>query len=177
MNQWTLYPGRGRVPDAASPDVRGRSYAVTARVRVVPGDAGVLISHGDRHAGYALRLTDGVLVHDYAHAGVRTTTRAHLPVPTARWVAVGVRVRREVERGELVLLVDGDVVGEGSLPALARSRTGYTGVDVGCDRGLPVGDYAAPSRFTGELAHVVVVAEDDQWLDLDALWEAEGATG
>lgn len=177
MNRWTLYPGPGRVSDAASPDVRGRSYTITARVRVAAGDVGVLVAHGDRHAGYALRLGDGALIHDYAHAGVRTTTIAKVVLPVGRWLELEARVQRVEEQGALTLLVDGQVVGRGLLPALARSRTGYTGVDVGCDRGLPVGSYDAPARFTGDLARVVVVAEDDQWLDLASVWEVEGATG
>jgi len=50
-------------------------------------------------------------------------------------------------------------------------------VDVGCDRGLTVGDYPAPARFTGRLDRIDVHAEDDQWLDPAAVWEIEGATG
>lgn len=174
---WTLFPGRARVPDAAAPDVRGRSYTITARVRVAPGDSGALVAHGDRHAGYALHLRDGFLVHDYAHAGTRTTTVAATGVPTGRWLDVGVQVRRTGLGGELTLRVDGTAAATGTLPALARARTGYTGLDLGCDRGIPVGRYAAPHRFTGALAQVHVVAEADQWLDADALWEIEGATG
>ena len=30
--QWTLYPGPGRIPDAAAPDVRGRSHSIQAEV-------------------------------------------------------------------------------------------------------------------------------------------------
>ncbi len=174
---WTLFPGPGRLPDAAAPDVRGRSYAITARIMVERGHTGALLAHGDQHAGYALHLRDGFLVHDYAHAGTRTTTEATTGVPTGRWLDVGVRVRRTGASGQITLLVDGMVVGTGVLPALARARTGYTGLDLGCDRGIPVGRYAAPHRFTGALAQVHVVAEDDQWLDVDAVWEIEGATG
>ena len=45
----------------------------------------------------------------------------------------------------------------------------WSGLDIGMDRGSPVSQYAAPFRFTGELALVRVIIEPDQALD------AEGA--
>ncbi|MFC6343596.1 hypothetical protein ACFP8W_16540, partial [Nocardioides hankookensis] len=74
-------------------------------------------------------------------------------------------------------LVDGADAGSGTLPVLARARTGYTGVDVGCDRGLTVGGYPSPSRFTGRLGSVLVSAEDDQVLDEALMWEIADAAG
>ena len=79
--------------------------------------------------------------------------------------------------GTVTLLVDGAEVGSGALPALARARTGYTGVDVGCDRGLTVGGYDGPARFTGRLARVEIEAADDQVLDEAAIWAIAGTAG
>lgn len=175
---WTLYRGHARLPDAAAPDVRGRSYVITAWVTLaVPEDGGVLLAHGDRHAGYAVRVADGRLVHEYAQDGVRSTVTSLHRVPVGRPVALEVRVRRTGASALVTLVVDGHESGTGTIPLLARARVGYTGVDVGCDRGLTVGDYAAPARFTGRLDRIDVRAEDDQWLDLAAAWEIEGATG
>jgi arylsulfatase len=175
---WTLYPGGGRVPDAAAPDVRARSYVITAHVRLHSAtDEGVLLAHGDRHAGYALRVAAGRLVHDYVHAGVRTSTRAAEPLPVDRPVDASVAVRREGAAAAVRLLVDGVEVGSGRIPALARARTGYVGLDVGCDRGLTVGDYTGPARFTGDLRRIEIVAEDDQWLDPVAIVALEASTG
>ena len=175
---WTLYRGHARLPDAAAPDVRGRSYAITASVRLGdPSDAGVLLGHGDRHAGYVLRVADGRLVHEYVADGVRSAVTSLDRVPVDRPVAVEVRVRRTGVGARVTLVVDGVESGTGTIPLLARARIGYTGVDVGCDRGLTVGDYPAPARFTGRLDRIDVHAEDDQWLDPAAVWEIEGATG
>ena len=63
------------------------------------------------------------------------------------------------------------------MPVLARARTGYTGVDIGCDRGLTVGGYPAPARFTGRLSRVVIEAADDQLLDEVTVWEIADAAG
>ena len=175
---WTLYRGPARLPDAAAPDVRGRSYAISTSV-VLPGpaDGGVLLAHGDRHAGYVVRVADRRLVHEYAQNGERSTVVSTRTLPEGRPVALEVRVRRTGSGARVTLLVDDVECGTGTVPRLARARVGYTGVDVGCDRGLTVGDYPAPARFTGLFDRIDVRAEDDQWLDLAAVWEIEGATG
>lgn len=178
MTTWTLYPGRSRLPDAASPDVRGCSYSVRAEVLLpVAGSSGVVLSHGDRHAGYSLHVHDGRLAHDYVHAGVRSTLRSRAAVPVGRWTDLELRVRRVGAAGSAVLLVDGLRVASGVLPLLARARTGYTGVDVGCDRGVPVGDYLAPARFPGTIRRVQVTTSDDRWVDEIGAMLLEGATG
>jgi hypothetical protein len=176
--RWTLYPGRARLSDAASPDLRGRSFSITADV-VLPtaADHGVLISHGDRHGGYAVQVDAGRLVHHHVHAGTHSVVRSTAQLPVGRVVRLEVQVQRRGKSGLVVLLVDKAVAGEGTIPALARARTGYTGVDVGCDRGLTVGGYPAPARFTGLLRCVEIDAADDQWLDEEAVLENEGTTG
>lgn len=178
MTVWTLYPGRARLPDAASPDVRGCSYSVRAEVLLpAAGSSGVVLSHGDRHAGYALHVREGRLVHDYVHAGVRSTLRSRAAVPVGRWTLLELRVCRIGACGAASLLIDDRPVAAGVLPLLARARTGYTGVDVGCDRGVPVGDYDAPARFPGTIRRVVVSTADDRWVDELGAMLLEGATG
>jgi arylsulfatase len=177
-SRWTLYPGRSRLPDAAAPDLRGRSFRIYADVLLpTASDGGVLLSHGDRNGGYAVRVDDGRLVHDHVHAGTHSVARSSTPVPIGRSVCLEVRVERHGGSGAVRLLVDGVAAGTGVIPALARARTGYTGVDVGCDRGLTVGGYAPPARFTGELRCIEIEATDDQWLDEQAVMEIEGTTG
>lgn len=174
--RWTLYPGRSRLPDAAAPDVRGRSYRIAAQVLLRSAtDEGVLIAHGDRHAGYAVRLAGGLLVHHYVHAGTHSVLSSTRVVSVGRWVRLQVRVQRAEESGLVQLLVDGVEAGTGVIPALARARTGYTGVDVGCDRGLTVGGYPQPARFSGGLRCVEIEAADDQWLDPAAVMDLESS--
>ena len=177
-DRWTLYPGRSRLPDAASPDVRGRSYRIVAEV-LLSGreDGGVLVAHGDRHAGYALRVEAGHLVHDYVHAGVASRHTSTGVAPLGRWILLELQVTRVGAAGKVRLLVDGRHAGAGLLPLLSRARIGYTGMDVGCDRGVTVGGYPAPARFNGRLRRVTVTAEHDQWLDPVRSWLIEGATG
>ncbi|MGA8257983.1 MAG: hypothetical protein WB767_15545 [Nocardioides sp.] len=160
-----------------SPDVRGRSHTIGADVLLPgPGDGGVLIAHGDSVAGYALRIDEGHLIHHYVHRRLATTTRSSHGVPHGRLVRVQAAIVRSGSRALVTLTIDGSPAGEGTIPEMARARTGYTGVDVGCDRGLTVGGYPAPARFTGRLALVDVEGADDQWLDLAAALEIESAT-
>jgi len=177
MRRWTLYPGPSRIPDAAAPDVRGRSHSISAEVQLGIGDGGVVVSHGDRTSGYSVRVADGHLVHDYVHGAGLTTTVSTSTVPTGRAVRVAVRVQRDGPGGTVTLLVDGAEVGTGHIPALAQARTGYTGVDVGCDRGLTVGEYDAPARFTGRLTRVDIEADDDQVLDDAVIWAIAASAG
>ena len=176
--RWRLYRGRSRLPDAASPDLRARSYTVAVELeRPTEQDEGVLISHGDSNGGYALRIADGLLVHHYVHAGEHTVTTSTLRVPTGRRLGVEARVTRVEAAGKVQLVIDGRDAGSGTIPALARARTGYTGVDIGCDRGLSVGGYPSPASFTGSLWYVDIVAADDQWLDEAAVMEIETGSG
>jgi hypothetical protein len=178
VTRWTLHPGPSRLPDAASPDVRGCSYSLRAEVLLpLTGCGGVLLAHGDRHAGYALHVTDGRLVHDHRHAGIRSTLRSRAEVPLGSWTVLELRVRRVGAAGAVTLLVDGRTVAAGVLPLLARARTGYTGVDIGCDRGVPVGEYDAPARFTGILRRIVVDTAGDREVDDVGALLLEGATG
>ena len=142
-----------------------------------PTDDGVLIAHGDSTGGYALRIDDGHLVHHYVHAGVHSQLRSTVPVPVGRLLRAGVEITRTGESATVALVVDGIRAGTGEIPLLARARTGYTGVDIGCDRGQTVGGYPAPARFTGHLRCIEIDADDDQWLDEAAVLEIEGASG
>jgi len=177
MSRWTLYPGPSRIPDAAAPDVRGRSHSISAEVLLGVGDGGVLISHGDRTSGYAVRVTGGHLVHHYVHGAGLATTTSTSAVPCGRPARVDVRVQRDGPGGTVTLLVDGVEVGTGRIPTLTQARTGYTGVDVGCDRGLTVGVYDAPARFTGRLSRVDIEAYEDQLIDPVASWSIADAAG
>jgi hypothetical protein len=176
--RWSLYPGPSRVPDAAAPDVRARSHSISAEIELVrAGDGGVLISHGDRLSGYSVRIADGHLIHHYVGGSGLSSTVSTSRIAVGRAVRVEVRVARVGTGGIVTLLVDDVEVGSGTIPALSRARTGYTGVDVGSDRGRTVGGYAGPARFAGRLGRIDIVAADDQLLDEATMWEIADSAG
>ena len=72
-----VLPGTGHLPTAVAPDIRNRSYAITAWVTVPEGGCeGVLVAHGDACGGYALYVRDGRLVHDHNFVGTHTVLAA-----------------------------------------------------------------------------------------------------
>ena len=99
---------------------------------------------------------------------------------------LGVRVRRlskiappRMGEGQgtsrYTLLIDGEEAGSVETPLGFVTLISWSGLDIGFDRGSPVGDYAAPFAFTGDLRKVVVSMNDDQALDGEAVGNTEMA--
>ncbi len=170
---WVLLPGAGRIPQAAAPDIRNRSYRIVAHVEIPPGGAdGVLIAQGDWCGGYALYVRDGHLVHDYNFVNRHYVARSAQPVPAgARELAWEVRKTGEY-RAEGTLSIDGVPCGAVSLPQTYRAQSSFIGLEVGRAPRPAVGDFEAPFPFTGRLLRVEVFLGDDQRTDAAASLEA-----
>jgi arylsulfatase len=84
-------------------------------------------------------------------------------------------VKSEPGKRAITLIVDGKAVGSGETDMGFHSFISWSGLDIGRDRGSPVGDYAAPFEFTGQLKKVTVTMDADQALDGDMVGEAEMA--
>ena len=68
---FTYYPGMVRIPEGAAPDIKNKSFRLTAEVEIPEGGAqGMLVTQGGRFAGYGLYLLDGKPVFHYNLAGV-----------------------------------------------------------------------------------------------------------
>lgn len=66
-NTFTYYPGAVRVPEGAAPDMKSRSFTVTAEVEIPKSGAeGVLATQGGRFGGWGLLLISGKPEFDYA---------------------------------------------------------------------------------------------------------------
>ena len=172
--KFVFHKGMGHVPTDVAPDVRSRSYHIEADARIAAGDEGVLIAHGDMTSGYSLYLKDGRLAHDLNVGGTHVTVTSDRPVEPGHRT-LGVAVRPQNGQRRIVLLIDGKPAGEVSTPLGFFTLISWSGLDIGRDRGSPVGPYAAPFEFTGLLKKVTVTMDDDQALDGDAVGEAEMA--
>ncbi len=83
--KFVLFAGMERLSTDAAPDMRNRSYSITAEVVIPAGGAeGVLVAHGDWCSGYALYLKDGRLVHDYNFVGTHHVVRSDAPIGAGR---------------------------------------------------------------------------------------------
>ncbi|MDA8367914.1 MAG: arylsulfatase [Actinomycetota bacterium] len=157
---------RVRLPRSGSPDVRNRSFRLTASITVPDGGAeGVIAAQGGESGGYSLCLVDGRL-----HYVTNHLERAHYVASSADPIAPG-RHTVVVEfagdgmlGGEARLVVDGEEAGRvavaGTNPITYAIAEGF---EVGSDSVTPVWPrYRSPFTFTGTIHQV----------DLEVLSEA-----
>ncbi len=161
----------GHLPTEAAPDLRSRSYRIEADVEIPEGGAeGVLIAHGDATCGYALFVQDGKLKHDLNVGGLHQVLESGRPIPPGRRT-LGFRARRTgAKLGDPIvctLTIDGAEAARMETVYGFVNFVSWSGLDLGLDRGSPVGPYAAPFAFDGRLRKVTVTIEDDQSADAD----------
>lgn len=199
---FVFHAGMGHVPTDVAPDVRSRSYTITAYVDIPDGRSeGVLISHGDATSGYSLYVRNGLLFHDLNIGGEHQILRSNRAVPIGQ-SQLSVRVRRPTRKpaplgrgiglsgyggtipkevldsrgvSSYCLLINGIPCGELETNLSFVTLISWSGLDIGRDRGSPVSDYKAPFEFTGRLLKVAVTMDDDQVLDGEGIGLAEMA--
>lgn len=182
--RYEFWAGMGHLPSDVAPDLRNRSYSITAHVEIPDavgeggGCEGVLVAHGDLTSGYSLFIEDGHLVHDLNVGGNHEVVRSDRPVPAGQHT-LGFRLERIGEGvarpGVGTLLIDGEPVGSFETERVFFVLISWSGLDIGLDRGSPVSHYQSPFEFTGTLDRVVIDLDDDQELDPDAVLDHESA--
>lgn len=162
---FTFWKGMGHLPSDVAPDLRSRSYTITAHIEVPEsGCEGVLVSHGDATSGYSLFIRDGYLEHDLNIGGSHQMLKSHIPVPAGSH-QVGVRMKRVGNEGTLTMFIDDIEVGSMTTSNIFWILISWSGLDIGLDRGTTVSDYTSPFMFTGNLIKVVIDLDNDQTLD------------
>lgn len=164
---FTYYPGMIRVPEATAPDLKNKSYSVTAEVEIPEGGAsGVLATQGGRFGGWGLLVLDGKPLfvhafsnqehHKYRIAATQTLSPGkHTLRFDFTYDGGGIG-----QGGTGTLLVDGQQVAHGRIERTIRARFSLDETfDVGEDTGTPViEEYAArmPFKFTGTLEKLTI---------------------
>lgn len=170
--------GMGHIPTEVAPDIRSRDYDITAHVRIgerVP--EGILLAHGDATSGYALYIDGaGHLVHVTNIGGQLTVLRSAAAIPAGTG-ELGLEARNDREGSGITyrLLVGGQEAGTLHSPHTFGPFISWSGLDIGRDRGSPVGRYGAPYSFTGELHRVSVRLHPQGGLDGEMIANAEMA--
>jgi arylsulfatase len=172
-DDWVLYPGSTRLPGEVTPDIRNRSYEISAHVDIpATGAEGVLIALGDSVGGYALYIKDGRLVHDYNYLGKHFVVTSERPVPVGPCI-LGYAQRRTGERSAAgTLTINGEASGSIDIPETYAARVSAVGMEIGRAPAPAVGEFEAPFAFTGAIDRVEFDLLPDQDADEEAATEA-----
>ena len=145
------------------------------------GAEGVIVAEADEMGGFSLWVDEnGLLHHSYSMMGVeRYEQVSSEPIPTGDVI---VRMLFDADKqqpttgGTVSLYANDEKIGEGRMERTVAVRfSGYAGMDVGRDNGLPVDRaYAAksPYPFTGTVKKVVFDLKPGSHDDEKALHEA-----
>ena len=162
-SEFTYYGIVTRIPEAAAPDVKNKSYRIAANVVLPTGsERGVVVTHGGLSGGYALLFENGRPVFRYNLANVAHYRVAALdPLRPGKHSVVvdfaydGGGVGKG---GTATLSVDGQEVAKGRIERTTPFRYSLDETfDVGADTGTPVNlDYDVPFTFTGVIEKVQV---------------------
>src|SRR5262245_14974785 len=166
-SEFTYYPNMIRIPEGSSPDVKNKSFIMTADVVIPQGGAsGVLGTMGGRCGGWGLLVIDGKPEFAYAYSNQPKhkyrvasseplTPGKHTIVFDFKYDGGGIG-----KGGTGTLSVDDKEVARGRIDNTIRARFSLDEtMDFGEDTGTPVvEDYVTkmPFRFTGELRKFVI---------------------
>jgi arylsulfatase len=160
---FTYYGTLTRIPEGTAPDLKNKSFRITADLVLPEGDAqGVVLTQGGLSGGYALLFKDGKPLFHYNLANVAHDTIAakdalapgkHTLVFDFKYDGGGIG-----KGGTGTLSVDGKLVAQGRIARTMPIRFSFDETfDVGEDTGTPVSeDYDVPFNFTGTIEKVVV---------------------
>ena len=181
ITRQTFYGGVENIASGMIPRVYGRSYAIEAELSVPrEGAEGVIVAEADEMGGFSLWVDEnGLLHHSYSMMGVEHYKQVSTePIPTGD---ILVRMQFDADRqersagGTVSLYANDAKIGEGRIERTVAVRfSGYAGMDIGCDNGLPVDrSYAAksPYHFTGTVKKVVFDLKPGSHEDEKALHE------
>jgi arylsulfatase len=168
--RYVLYAGTERYSDWGFPNVRRRSWSMTARIEVPSGGGeGVIVNQGGRFAGWGLFIQGGVPNFVYRNGGL---DEAALRLSAVGALEAGSHVIEVqfIERldagataadpmrsrpADVTLTVDGVVVGRGQVDSTVGNAFMYQGGAIGHSTGSPVtDDYSGSFAFTGRIDRV-----------------------
>ena len=162
-SEFVYYAGMVRIPEGAAPDMKNKSFSVTAEVEIPGGGAeGMLITQGGRFAGWGLYLLEGKPVFCYNLAGVERYMVAGKDKLADGKHTVAVEFKYDGgglgKGGTAVLTVDGKPVAEGKLARTLSFRMSLDEtLDTGEDTGTSVSEeYHVPFKFTGTIDKVTI---------------------
>ncbi|WP_374529211.1 arylsulfatase [Acinetobacter sp.] len=162
---YTYYEGTTRITEGMAPDMKNRSYSITADVVIPEGGAnGIIMTQGGFFGGNAFLLMDGKPTFLYARS---LTPDQKFKVQAPNKLSAGKHTLKADfvydgggtgKGGTTTIYVDGKEVAKGRIDGTVPVRVSLDEtLDIGEDTGTPiVRDYKVPFKFTGELEKVVI---------------------
>ncbi|WP_226633702.1 arylsulfatase [Novosphingobium profundi] len=151
------------LPEASAPDLKNKSFSVTANVMIDANANGVIFTQGGNTGGWSFYLKDGLLkaAHNFIDVE-RYAVASTTPVPagehqlTMQFAYAG--GSEMGKNGTLTLSVDGQQVATGPVARTTPFKYSLSeNQDIGTDTGTPVTyDYTGPFTFEGVLKDVTV---------------------
>jgi arylsulfatase len=161
--EFAYFGAVSRIPEGAAPDIKNRSFRITAEVVLPEGHAqGVLVTQGGLSGGYALMFENGRPVFHYDMANVVHYDIAARQAPTPGKHIILFDLKHDgggIGKGGVgTLSVDGTQVAPGRIERTTPFRFSMDETfDVGEDTGTPVSlGYDVPFAFTGRIDRLVV---------------------
>ena len=159
---FTYTAGLKRIPEGASPNIKNRSWRLTADVDLKGGESGVIATQGGLFGGWALYFEKGKPVFSYTFADGSNYRIAGKDAVTAGKHTVVMDFVYDGggmgKPGTATVRVDKAEVAKGRIEKTTpfRFSTEET-LDFGEDTGTPVDmSYDVPARITGNLGKVVI---------------------
>jgi arylsulfatase len=154
--------GQIRIPEGASPDIKNKSWSITANVDVKADASGMVITQGGLFGGWALYLEQGKPIFHYNYVDVQ-----HYEVAGSEALSPGKHtIKMDFaydgggigKGGTATLSVDGKKVAQGRIEKSIPIRiTLDESLDVGSDAGTPVNlNYEVPFEFKGKIEKVAI---------------------
>ncbi|OJU36271.1 MAG: arylsulfatase [Alphaproteobacteria bacterium 65-37] len=151
------------LPEASAPDLKNKSFTISAKVDVKDGTNGMIFTQGGNTGGWAFYMKDGKLTAAHNYLDVKHfIVRSDQAVPAGTHelkMAFKYEGGKETGKGgTITLLMDGKTVGSGRVEQTTPFKYSLSeNQDVGSDTGTPVVyDYQGAFDFQGQLNEVVV---------------------
>ncbi|MCS0503531.1 arylsulfatase [Ancylobacter mangrovi] len=151
------------LPESSAPDLKNKSFSVSAKVKVEDNANGMIFTQGGNTGGWAFYMKDGRLTaaHNFIDVDVYSVSSRDLVASGERMVKMDFAYEGDKEVGKggtVTLFVDGQEVGSGQVARTTPYKFSLSeNQDIGADTGTAVSpDYRAPFDFQGTLEEVVV---------------------
>jgi hypothetical protein len=156
------------LPEAAAPDLKNKSFSITAEAEIPLGGAeGMIFTQGGFTGGWGFFMQQGKLIGLHNHVALESyRVASREPVPVGK-VALAMDFKYDgggiAKGGTITLLANGRKIGEGRIEKTTPFKYSlFEGQDIGEDAGSPIDfSYAPPFNFTGKLGRVTIELKPD----------------